>query len=431
MFDRLAFAALWLTVFSVPWEDITALPGLDAASGTRASRVLGLAAFGLTLLAVAAAGRLRVPGRFHVLAMLLLLWAAASLLWSIDPTSTVGRVGTYGQLVVLGGMIWQLATTERRQLSLYQAYVLGAYVSAISTMLSYLGGDVTTLRYAAGGFNPNDLGLTLVLAIPMAWHLSLVRRGGALVWLNRLYLPVGTAAVLLTASRSAFISGLIALAIVPWSLPRLRPGARIGAVLLAGVTVLVASTFVPETAWERLGSTRSELATGTLTHRRDIWRAGMLVVREHPLTGVGAGTFPVAAARYLDRPRASHNTYVSLLVELGLVGLGLFVSLLVASLVPIRLMPPPQRRFWLVLACTLVVGLVPRNWDYRKATWFVVASLASEGALLACSRRALAGRRSPRGRATSAVPPPLRRWTAPGGAVPVATAVHDRGDRAS
>jgi O-antigen ligase len=61
---------------------------------------------------------------------------------------------------------------------------------------------------------------------------------------------------------------------------------------------------------------------------------------ERPLLGVGFGQFPAAKLPYLAdrstelrleaiRPMVHHNTYLSLLTEVGILGLGLFVAVLV------------------------------------------------------------------------------------------------------
>ena len=59
-----------------------------------------------------------------------------------------------------------------------EAYLGGAVVSAAATIVRYsLNQQTYWRRYAAPGFEPNDLGLTLALAIPMALYLALRRTG--------------------------------------------------------------------------------------------------------------------------------------------------------------------------------------------------------------------------------------------------------------
>ena len=49
-----AYAALWIFVFAVPWERLVMLPGLSIVT-----RVTGAVALGLTLLAIVISGRVR------------------------------------------------------------------------------------------------------------------------------------------------------------------------------------------------------------------------------------------------------------------------------------------------------------------------------------------------------------------------------------
>jgi len=62
----------------------------------------------------------------------LVVWAALSYFWSIDPDMTAVRIGSYVQLFFMVWMIWEFASTDERQVSLFAAYVLGTYVSALS-----------------------------------------------------------------------------------------------------------------------------------------------------------------------------------------------------------------------------------------------------------------------------------------------------------
>jgi O-antigen ligase len=379
--NRIAFAFLWVSVFAMPWEDSIALPGQGSVTS-----VITIVAFALGILAIAAVGQLRSLRAFHVMAALFVAWAALCLFWTIDRSSTVDRVATYAQLALLTWLLWELAPTPGRQRALLQAYVLGAYVSALDTIANYLTSAVAVERNTAVGFNSNDLGFTLVLAIPMAWYLTTVQRSRLSVWVNRLYVPIGMMALLLTASRGAFVPGLIALLIIPLTLGRASLRTKAATCVLIIGSVYFANRFVPESSWTRLSTTRSALTEGTLTHRRDIWRAGGEVYARHPVLGVGPGTFAVAAGAYLDRPRPAHNAFLAVLVEQGPIGLTLFLGLFILAAASIPRMPPLERKVWAILVATLVIGLMPRNWDYRKPTWFVLGLVTTAAAAAGSAR---------------------------------------------
>jgi hypothetical protein len=64
-----AYAALWIVIFAVPWERLVILPGLSIVT-----RVTGAIALGLTLLAIVVSGRIRRWPVFHTAAFLFVIW---------------------------------------------------------------------------------------------------------------------------------------------------------------------------------------------------------------------------------------------------------------------------------------------------------------------------------------------------------------------
>ena len=133
------------------------------------------------------------------------------------------------------------------------------------------------------------------------------------------------------------------------------------------------------TSLERLSSTATEVASGTLNERADIWDAGLALFEDNTLLGVGAGAFENAVTPYAGQPKIAHNTYISVLVELGPVGLLLFVACLLTAALPLLRLADPERIILLVLLLTLAVGLIPLTWEVRKATWFVLVMATTFG----------------------------------------------------
>jgi O-antigen ligase len=373
----LAFLFLWLFVFTIPWENIIVLPTLGTIS-----RVVGIVAFGIAAIAVLASGWLALPTRFHLVAIIFVSWGALSFLWSLDPGLTRQRIWTYFQLLMMLWLIWELAPGEREQVGLMQAYVLGAYVSAGDTFYSYLLNQTELLRrYMATGFDPNDLGLTLALGIPMAWYLATARRRGLFTWVYRLYVPVALLAILLTASRGAFLATLGALSIVIFTYPRLNTWQKVALIIVVGITIYAIQTFVPAYSWQRLATIQAELQRGSdLNYRRYIWQAGLELFTHHPILGVGAGVFNEGVTYVLSVGKASHNTFLSVLVEQGVIGLGIFAAMLAIAFVSLRRLPPLERTLWIVLLFTWMVGASSLTWEHRKATWFIFGLLVAHAA---------------------------------------------------
>src|SRR5213594_981010 len=248
--SKAAFWSLWCFVFVLPWDEIIVIPVLGTIP-----RLVGLVASAVGVVHILARRRVRPLAWFHVFAVLFVLWAGVSGFWSIDPQATRVRSLTYVQLVILAWLIWEIAWSPQRQRALLQAYVLGVSLAAVVTIRRYLSGVPIigdTTRFSALSFNVNELGMTLALGLPMAWYLSLWQPHQRFAWIWRLYLPLGVTAILLTASRGAFLAALVALAIIPWTVGRLRLRTKVALYALAAGTLLLATQFVPETSLARI-----------------------------------------------------------------------------------------------------------------------------------------------------------------------------------
>ena len=128
----LAYVALWVFVFALPWERLVSLPGLYIVT-----RATGMLAVGLTLLAIVMSGRVRRWRLFHVAALLFVAWAGIGV-WILRPVSIPLKYYTFVQLFVVLWMMWELGSTPKRQLGLFLAFLFGAFVPALATVLLYL-----------------------------------------------------------------------------------------------------------------------------------------------------------------------------------------------------------------------------------------------------------------------------------------------------
>jgi O-antigen ligase len=257
-------------------------------------------------------------------------------------------------------------------------------VPAIDTIRHYFAGVTigpsSMVRYSATGFNANEVAIILALGIPMAWYLAVSTDEPIYRLLNVCYVPLALVAVLLSGSRGAFLGLLVALLLVPWSTGWLSRRARVGLIGLLVVSTCLIYVMVPTASWKRLAQTETEIADGNFSGRGEIWKSALQVFMDHPVAGFGAGAFEDAGSR--DRPAInSHQTFLSVLTGQGLVGFGLFVSMLAVACNSIRWMRGLQRRFWIVLCLSLFIALLPRDWDFRKQPWFVLGLLTAQGAL--------------------------------------------------
>ena len=367
----IAYAALWVFVFSVPWEKMLALPGLAIVA-----RATGGLALGLTVLSVVISGRLRRLHLFHVAAVLFWAWAAIELFLYHSGDRLPYKFWTYGQLILVAWMIWELAPSGPRLHGLLTAFVLGAYVAGFETFRLYRREAGSLRRFAAGGLDGNDLAMVLALALPMAWYLGTTYRHPIMRWLCRAYLPVGVLTVGLTGSRGGMMATTVALLCVPLSIVRLTPGRLASSVLMLAAAGTLAIAYVPETLIERLATTSTEVEAGSFGGRGKLWRAGLAVLPENPVFGYGTGGFKSAITPRLGpAAQVAHNSFLSVLVEQGIVGFGLYMLMFGSVFVSLLKLPLLERRFGLVLLATLALAMFPLTWEDRRPVWFVLAAL--------------------------------------------------------
>jgi O-antigen ligase len=379
---KIAFGSLWLLVFAMPWEDAITISGFGTSV-----RLIGMVTLGLGALAIVERGKVRKPAIGHIVMAMFVVLAVLSFLWSLYPEGTLVEAFSYVQLFTMVWLIWELAPGVREQMHLMRAYVFGTFVSGIDTFYLFLSHQESVYqRYAGAKLDANDLGLIMALSIPMSYYL-LIQNHGRMVWVYRVHLILAGTTILLTASRGATLATVVALTIVP--LTQARLGGRQRVALVMTVILLIAGLlfFVPGTSWERLATVPTEFEQGTFTGRTIIWKAGWEIFRAHPFVGIGANAFRVMVSRELAEPirmgeadpaPPAHNTFLSVLVEQGVLGFAVFCGMLGALAVSLRGMPPFPQRLWIVSLAVWVVGVSSLTWEMRKPTWFFFGLLMAQ-----------------------------------------------------
>jgi len=378
--DRLAWALLYAFVFTIPWEKSVWVPAVGSIA-----RFLGLFAFAAGAFVAIRYRALRRPNAALLFAMLFVGWSAATWLWSVDPASTLRRTQTFVELLAMFWLIWNACRTSDRQRYLMQAYVFGAAAASSIAFWRYFHNRQTYyLRYAASGFDPNDFGLVLALAIPLALYLALRER--AVRWIYLAIVPALVAAVVLTASRASLIATFAAFTFAIFAWRAADPAFRIVSVALVVALGLSLFRFAPAPQRQRLATIPSEMARGTFHDRTRIWKSGLKVLKQHPILGVGSGAYPKAVEPWLGKPKVAgfqyvaHNTFLSVLVECGAVGFAIYAALLGTLTLFIRTMRPLERWLWIVVAAAWAVGVSTLTWEHYKPTWLMMALITTEWA---------------------------------------------------
>jgi O-antigen ligase len=191
--------------------------------------------------------------------------------------------------------------------------------------------------------------------------------------------------------------------VIPFGMTRLSPGRMVSAVLVLLAAGGLAVMYTPDTLIQRLASTGTELGGGRIGGRGKLWKAGLEAFAEQPIIGYGTGLFREAITPMLgDAAQVAHNSFISVLVEQGLVGLFLFLGLLGAVVMAAWRLERLERRFALVLLGTMFVAMLPLTWEDRRAVWVVLTTVLGLACAPAGAARAVWSAPSP-------VPVPVRR----------------------
>jgi O-antigen ligase len=370
---RIAWVLLLGFAFAIPWEYSL---DLGAPLGNLA-RIGGLLVLLATVPALLQAGCFRRPGALQWLTLALYLWFCCSYFWTMDQAATLAKLRGYFQEMVIVWVVWEFAESPRDLRWLLRAFLAGSWVLALLSLADFRSPAALAaeqFRFAAHGQDPNDVARFLDLGFPLA---ALLADGGA-GWVENVlafgYLPLGLAAVVLTASRGGFVAALVALAGCGAILARGRPRAVVSGALAAPLLAGALWAAIPREIFVRLATIPEELRSGDLNQRLSIWAAGWHAFARAPVLGTGAGTFVQAAG--LAPIDTAHNSALSIAVTGGLCALcfalAIWALLLgMAGAAGGRLRPAliTTLLVWTVLS---VVGTVEEN----RTTWMLFALIA-------------------------------------------------------
>ena len=306
--------------------------------------------------------RIVITSAFPWIAAFLLIHLVSGIL-SVDAATAFDTVITF---VVEGIGLYFLITNVVRTREVIIAIVwvllaIGAFLGALSFYQDatgtydnvYLGfaqpseatvteddtglGTIAQYRLAGNIGEKNRYAQIMLMLVPLGLFMAIGERSR----LRRL-LALGAAGVTslgvaLTFSRGAAI-GFVLLFGIMFLMGYLKWKHMLAVVLgvaivLAAVPVYAERLTELVAVSESVGSTGIDEADGAIQSRVTEGLAALLAWADHPIVGVGPGQFPqyyrqyadVVGIRVLARDRESHNLYLGMAAELGLIGLTVFL----------------------------------------------------------------------------------------------------------
>lgn len=185
-------------------------------------------------------------------------------------------------------------------------------------------------RLSSSFRHSNNFGAYLVLIIPI--FLSFIFSKGTNLR-NRIYYLSGLMpllyCVIRTCSRGAWLALLVAMLILG-----LLKSKKLFAILI--ILVIILPFFLPHQIRVRAFDALN-FQEGTSWERAKLWDGAFTMIKEHPFLGFGVNTYTKNFPAYKPKDYWSaiypHNSYLHMATEIGLVGLGLFLTFIILAFV--------------------------------------------------------------------------------------------------
>ena len=271
---------------------------------------------------------------FWLIALTLWMWIQTP--WALNPDDQVFMASLFTKYLLLYAMLYSCLAEERNIRLFYFAHILGSFLWGYMAYENPgSGGRLENIGFgdvAGSAFASMQLGTAIAFAGFAFLAFTGIRR-----WLTFLTLPFMVNAIVLTATRGAFV-GLVggALASIFFT-PKSR---RRTVFLMLAVAPVLLFMLANDLFWSRMSTIMPDVDTqerdASAESRIVIARANLQMFLDHPM-GVGHRGNETLSPRYLPIDlltekngsfvRAAHNTFMAILVDHGFVGLILIVML--------------------------------------------------------------------------------------------------------
>jgi O-antigen ligase len=311
-----------------------------------------LIAAAVTLLAVFFGSKVKKPAlgfmsHWPTIGLLLFTaWLGVQSLWALDATEHGELLSYYVKFMLSLFLIYRCVDSVAHLRALLWTFVLGCFYFGWIAFTTYEGGRFEGFGGAGIG-EANAGALTIVIGTFCASALFLTGSRRERIALLAL-IPIILNGLVTTISRSGFLAlavgGLVFNFFTPKKLAKIVR-------LLSVLALVMFLMLTGPSYWNRIQSIKALGADSTQqdtgSGRLVIIEAQLKMFAAHPL-GCGATCTVVLSPLYMEgdmltevtaggpRVRASHNTYMTMMVEHGIPGIALFVSLLAWCLFSLR-----------------------------------------------------------------------------------------------
>ncbi len=331
-----------------------------------------------------------------------LMLMSAYIMWTVisNPSAAIDGtrnwLWTYIQLLMLAALAAELFNEKKLNVLLW-TFMLACIPSALQSFMSaQITTDFSEDLVRGSGFqgNQNTLAFYLIIATVMTLTLHFQTKDRRMHVVFFVLYAIYALGVVGTVSRAGFLLLIVAWVLTPVIRRLVTPPPAnldeqkrrrrqrssmilLGIVLVGGLTTFV----IPDEYWGYLNNTlfrSNERDTGT-QRRLELAELAFNTWTNYPITGAGVGMFTEVSGEELGKEQSSHNMYLSVLAETGIVGFALFIGWMLAALRELYLMARKrdgERSYMAALWLTILLlifmrGPTASTLHYDKLVWMI------------------------------------------------------------
>jgi O-antigen ligase len=296
-------------------------------------------------------------------------FAFLSLIWTVDPERSQHYAIMLVELIITTWITVTCIENERdRKIVTWLLVFMSLFPGVAMAHDKIVGHSAWTLGYLRfalreygarmtfGDADPNLLAFRFAVSTTAAGYLLLQETRRAYKTILVLLLALFATTSLFTGSRGGVLAMIIALAVVVLMSAK---GRLVQAILaITGVTLVLATSlpFLPQSISERYLSMGSEIATGGMAGRKNVYHESLDSFQRSPMLGVGYLAFETASREHGGEGLAAHNDPLQVIVDLGLVGLIFYLGLMGVMLWNALKTPGPWNILSVGLLCAYYVS---------------------------------------------------------------------------
>lgn len=316
---RFPFITESIALALIPFEEVLALP---------VGSVLRLVNFATLFFCFMSFKNIRISRgkNFPVFPMMFfVIYIAVSFLWCYNRTYYIDRLSTYGLYAMLIFLLCFLRPTAKEKISMLNGLMLGGAAAAF--MIVFTGASLNiggreTLVILGRMIDPNVLSYSCVISLVVCLYRMFVER--KLIIIHSAVLTILFTAIVICGSRGAMITTFVTIAVITLNIDVKRNKfiKRAAAFIFVCIAVLfVYYEFVLTSEFGTRFTVDNLVGQGDMgmANRDKIWSAAFTQIAKRPFFGYGNGASMYAIEK-VYRFYGTHNTYIFLLLEFGIVG---------------------------------------------------------------------------------------------------------------